>query len=110
MLSVRQKMPVFVLYNPQITISLTSLFSANFIRNRVKNHPKPCICPLSLIIFYKMQEEHQSNVGIKEFPLLLVLCTSDLNWTGGGGGIGWVIFLLGKYRDIHNRHILNRLV
>ena len=28
-------------YNPQITISPTSLFSANFNGNRVKNHPKP---------------------------------------------------------------------
>ena len=30
----------------KITISPTSLFSANFNRNRVKNHPKPWTCPL----------------------------------------------------------------
>ena len=46
-LSVRQKMPVFVHYNAQITISPTSLFSANFNGNCVKNHPKPWTCPLS---------------------------------------------------------------
>ena len=35
------------IYNPQITIWPTSLFSANFNGNRVKNHPKPWTCPLS---------------------------------------------------------------
>ena len=35
------------IYNPQITISPTSLFSANFNGNRVKNHPKPWTCPLT---------------------------------------------------------------
>ena len=40
MLSVRQKMPFFsCIYNPQITVSPTSSFSASFNRNRVKNHP-----------------------------------------------------------------------
>ena len=34
------------IYNPQITISSTSLFSANFNGNRVKNHPKPWTCLL----------------------------------------------------------------
>ena len=34
------------IYNPQITISRTSLFSVNFNRNSVKNHPKPWTCPL----------------------------------------------------------------
>ena len=34
------------IYNPQITISPTSLFSANFNGNRVKNHPQPWTCPL----------------------------------------------------------------
>ena len=34
------------IYNLQITISPTSLFSANFNGNRVKNHPKPWTCPL----------------------------------------------------------------
>ena len=34
------------IYNPQITLSPTSLFSANFNGNRVKNHPKPWTCPL----------------------------------------------------------------
>ena len=39
-LLVWQKMPFFVcIYNPQITVSPTSLFSASFNRNRVKNHP-----------------------------------------------------------------------
>ena len=39
--SVRQKMPFFssCIYNPQITVSPTSSFSASFNRNRVKNHP-----------------------------------------------------------------------
>ena len=32
------------IYNPQITISATSLFSANFNENRVKTHPKPWTC------------------------------------------------------------------
>ena len=35
------------IYNAQITISPTSLFSANFNGNRVENHPKPWTCPLS---------------------------------------------------------------
>ena len=34
------------IYNPQITISFTSLLSANFNGNRVKNHLKPWTCPL----------------------------------------------------------------
>ena len=38
------------IYNPQITISPSSLFSANFNGNRVKNHPKPWTCPLTLFI------------------------------------------------------------
>ena len=39
-LSVRQKMPFFsCIYNPQITVSPTSSFSASFNGNRVKNHP-----------------------------------------------------------------------
>ena len=41
-LSVPQKMPLFFLsciYNPQITVSPTSSFSASFNGNRVKNHP-----------------------------------------------------------------------
>ena len=36
------------IYNLQITISPTLLFSANFNRNHVKNHPKPWTCPLTL--------------------------------------------------------------
>ena len=36
------------IYNAQITISPTSLFSVNFNQNRVKNHPKPWTCPLSI--------------------------------------------------------------
>ena len=39
-LSVRQKMPFFsCIYNPQITVSPTSSFSASFNGNRVKNRP-----------------------------------------------------------------------
>ena len=38
------------IYNPQITISPTSLFSVNFNRNCVKNHPKSWTCPLSLLM------------------------------------------------------------
>ena len=38
------------IYNHQITISPTSLFSANFNGNRVKNHPKLWTCPLSLTL------------------------------------------------------------
>ena len=37
------------IYNPQITISPTSLFSVNFNGNHVKNHPKPWTCPLSTV-------------------------------------------------------------
>ena len=37
--------------NPRITISPTSLFSANFNWNRVKNHPKPWTCPLMVVYF-----------------------------------------------------------
>ena len=33
---------------PQITVSPTSLFSANFNGNRVKNHPRPWTCPLKI--------------------------------------------------------------
>ena len=48
-LSVRQKMPFFVcIYNPQITVSPTSLFSASFNENHVKNHPEPWTCSLKL--------------------------------------------------------------
>ena len=39
------------IYNSQITISPTSLFSANFNGNRVKNHPKPWTCPLKELSF-----------------------------------------------------------
>ena len=35
------------IYNPQITVSPTSSFSASFNGNRVKNHPSPWTCPLS---------------------------------------------------------------
>ena len=39
-LLVQQKMPFFLcIYNPQITVSPTSSFSASFNGNRVKNHP-----------------------------------------------------------------------
>ena len=46
-LSVQQKMPLLLffllffscIYNPQITVSPTSSFSASFNGNRVKNHP-----------------------------------------------------------------------
>ena len=31
-------------------------------------------------------------MGIKEFPLLLVLCASDLNWMGGVDCLGLYIF------------------
>ena len=34
------------IYDPQITVSPTSSFSASFNGNRVKNHPKPWTCPL----------------------------------------------------------------
>ena len=37
------------IYNPQITIWPTSLFSANFNGNRVKNHPQPWTCPLTML-------------------------------------------------------------
>ena len=37
------------IYNPPITISPTSLFSANFNGNHVKNHPQPWTCPLILL-------------------------------------------------------------
>ena len=46
MLSVRQKMPFFRAFNPQIIISPTSSSTASFNGNRVKNHPKPWTCPL----------------------------------------------------------------
>ena len=40
-LSVRQKMASFFscIRNPQVTVSLTTSFSASFNGNRVKNHP-----------------------------------------------------------------------
>ena len=34
------------IYNPPITVSLTSSFSESFNGNRVKKHPLPCTCPL----------------------------------------------------------------
>ena len=34
------------IYNPQITVSPTSSFSASFNGNRIKNHPEPWTCPL----------------------------------------------------------------
>ena len=37
------------IYNPLITISPTSLFSANSSGNRVKNHPQPWTCSLRLL-------------------------------------------------------------
>ena len=40
------------IYNPQITISPTPLFSANFNGNRVKNHPKPWTRLLSTMFTY----------------------------------------------------------
>ena len=41
-----RKCPFSCIYNPQITISPTSLFSANCNGNRVKNHPQPWTCSL----------------------------------------------------------------
>ena len=40
------------IYNLQITVSPTSSFSASFNGNRVKNHPIPWTCPLSLFVFF----------------------------------------------------------
>ena len=39
------------IYNPQITISPSSLFSVNFNGNCVKNYPKPLTCPLKTYLF-----------------------------------------------------------
>ena len=50
------------IYNPQITISSPSLFSANFNGNHVKNHPKPWTCPLKLKL-KKEQGQWQLNVA-----------------------------------------------
>ena len=55
-----RKCPFSCIYSPQITISPTSLFSANFNGNRVKNHPKPWTCPLkwaakrAILMFHKL--------------------------------------------------------
>ena len=38
------------IYNPQITVSPTSSFSASFNGNCVKNHPQPWTCPLTLAV------------------------------------------------------------
>ena len=43
-----RKCPFSCIYNPQITVSPTSLFSANFNGSLVKNHPKAWTCPLNL--------------------------------------------------------------
>ena len=55
------------IYNPQITISPTSLFSMNFNENHIKNHPKPWTCPLShkLIVWNPSPQNYQLiNVGL----------------------------------------------
>ena len=51
------------IYNPQITISPTSLFSANFNRNRVKNHPKPWTCPLKKKSKSEKQNKQQNTMA-----------------------------------------------
>ena len=54
-LSVRQKMPFFRFYNPQITVSPTSSFSASFNGNYVK------ISPLTLDLSFK-EENHTEKL------------------------------------------------
>ena len=57
------------IYNPQITISPTSLFSANFNGNRVKNHPKPWTCLLTF-----------SVTLTRENWLCTILCHTTEHW------------------------------
>ena len=53
-LSVPQEMPFFsCIYNPQITISPTSSFSASFNGNRVQNHSKPWTPCLLYLHFHR---------------------------------------------------------
>ena len=66
--SVWQKMPVFM----QTTISPTSLFSANFNGNRVKNHPKPWTCPLKIWLItpiYKGKHLLQTSIFVRSLLL-----------------------------------------
>ena len=45
------------IYNHEITILPTSLFSVNFNRNHVKNHPKPWTCPLNYLKYLVIQDK-----------------------------------------------------
>ena len=51
------------IYNPQITISPASLFSANFNGNRVKNHPKPWTCPLTSTETVRLIRDGEKGYG-----------------------------------------------
>ena len=89
-LSVRQKMPIFsCIYNPQITVSPTSSFSASFNGNRVKNHPIPWTCPLS----QALQTLHVFNY------LLDSTCSGQFWWH-------WLYFSRGFTEPLLDWHML----
>ena len=71
------------IYNPQITVSPTSSFSASFNGNHVKNHPKPWTCPLRFVfIMYWSHDEAMCNqcivsIGTEASVTCVLLCVCD---------------------------------
>ena len=57
------------IYNPQITVSPTSSFSASFNGNRVKNHPIAWTCPLKKNIFCTYTYSTQKQVCTQEITV-----------------------------------------
>ena len=82
--SVRQKMPFFsCIYNPQVTVSPISSFTASFNGNRVKNHPWPWTCLLSVPTGVRHADEvertrwNQEHESPEAWPLATCWLTDD---------------------------------
>ena len=72
------------IYNPQITISPTSLFSANFNKNRVKNHPQPWTCPNDVDFIFcsppntNLPHTHTHILNLSKKQGSYILCVQSL--------------------------------
>ena len=64
------------IYNPQITVSPTSSFSAKFNRKRVKNHPIPWICPLRWDAIWIFSIQLSITVCLSLYMCVAILASS----------------------------------
>ena len=85
------------IYNPQITISPTSLFSANFNGNHVKNHPKPWTCPLNGKVCH-------DTTGLEAQAALIFVIDSDDKVT-----VAMVVVLATRAKDNKQREVMGEL-